>query len=221
MRDKYFPSKFRAGEFHCIWCGVFASQTWYPIKISTRESWIESDVTACICSHCSQWSYWFEHKMVIPADSPVEPPHTDLPEDCAFDYCEAREVFSKSPRAAAALLRLCIQKLMVHLGEKGANINADIKSLVAKGLSPTIQQSLDYCRVVGNNAVHPGEIDLKDSPEIAQHLFSMINFIVEVRISHPKEIERLYKTLPAEARDAVEKRDAVSAPADRDITPAI
>jgi hypothetical protein len=137
----------------------------------------------------------------------VEPPHKDLPEDCAVDYREARDIFTKSPRAAAALLRLCIQKLMAQLGEKGQKINDDIKSLVSKGLPVAVQQSLDYCRVVGNNAVHPGEIDLNDSPEVAQHLFAMINFIVEDRISRPKEINALYLRLPEAAREAIEKRD--------------
>jgi hypothetical protein len=97
--------------------------------------------------------------------------------------------------------------MMPHLGEKGANINDDIKSLVSKGLPIAVQQSLDYCRVVGNNAVHPGEIDINDSPEIAQHLFAMINFIVEDRISRPKEIQKLYHSLPEAAREAIEKRD--------------
>ena len=81
---------------------------------------------------------------------------------------------------------------------------------MAKGLPPTIQQSLDYCRVVGNNAVHPGEIDLNDSPEIAQQLFGMINFIVDDRISRPKEIAALYMKLPEKARAAIEKRDGVT-----------
>jgi hypothetical protein len=137
----------------------------------------------------------------------VEPPHPDLPQDCAIDFGEARDIFTKSPRAAAALLRLSIQKLMPHLGEKGANINDDIKSLVSKGLPVAVQQSLDYCRVVGNNAVHPGEIDINDSPEVAQYLFAMINFIVEDRISRSKEIQKLYQSLPEAAREAIEKRD--------------
>jgi hypothetical protein len=206
MRSKYYPPAFQAKEFHCALCGVFASQIWCETYVSYGRQLI-MDIKACHCSHCDKWSYWHAGNLVVPSDSPAEPPHPDLPKDCAFDYCEARDIFSKSPRAAAALLRLCIQKLMAHLGEKGSNINDDIGSLVAKGLPKTVQRSLDYCRVVGNNAVHPGAIDLKDSPEIAQQLFGMINFIVEDRISRPQEIEKLYQTLPEGARAAIEKRD--------------
>ncbi|MFG0456502.1 hypothetical protein [Shewanella mangrovisoli] len=72
-----------------------------------------------------------------------------------------------------------------------------------------VQQALDYCRVVGNNAVHPGEIDLNDNPEIANSLFEMINFIVEVRISQPKKVAALYNILPEGALKAVAKRDGV------------
>ncbi len=210
MRDKYFPPEFEATQFHCVRCGVFAAQGWHAVFVQ-KGGWTETDFKACFCSHCRGWTYWYEGKLTVPSDAPVEPPHEDLPEDCAVDYREARDIFVKSPRAAAALLRLCIQKLMPQLGEKGANINADIKSLVSKGLPIAVQQSLDYCRVVGNNSVHPGEIDLNDSPEVAQHLFAMINFIVEDRISRPNEIKALYLTLPEAAREAIEKRDGMVA----------
>lgn len=70
-----------------------------------------------------------------------------------------------------------------------------------------VQQALDYCRVVGNNSVHPGEINLNDTPEIAYSLFEMVNFIVEDRIARPKQVQALYNQLPQGARNAIEKRD--------------
>jgi Domain of unknown function (DUF4145) len=207
MRDRFYPPAFDARKFHCVRCGVFASQTWANTYLHAGGSPIATGIKGCQCSHCSQWSYWHEEKLVIPSESPVEPPHVDLPEECAVDYREARDVFSKSPKAATALLRLSLQELMPHLGEKGKNINEDIGALVSKGLPATVQRSLDICRVVGNNAVHPGEIDLNDSPEVAQQLFALINFIVEDRISRPREIETLYGKLPEAARKGIERRD--------------
>jgi len=207
MKQEYYPPEYQAKQFHCILCGVYASQRWFALKINSSGTWEATLFEGSYCAHCKEWTYWYDGKMVVPSEAPVEPPHKDLPVDCVDDYTEARDIFSRSPRAAAALLRLCIQKLMPHLGETGENINKDIGGLVKKGLPPTIQQSLDVCRVVGNNAVHPGEIDLKDSPRVAQQLFHLINFIVEDRITRPREIEALYKNLPEGALNAIEKRD--------------
>ena len=207
MRSQYYPPVFGGEEFHCILCNVFASQSWHDLVISTSAKWLGTQFKASYCHHCGERTFWYDKKMIVPFDSPVEPHHVDMPPDCGLDYSEARDIFSKSPRAAAALLRLCIQKLMPHLGQKGKNINDDIASLVSQGLPVLVQRALDYCRVVGNNAVHPGELNLNDTPEIAQRLFQMINFVIEDRISRPKQIEELYQQLPESARDAIDKRD--------------
>ena len=107
------------------------------------------------------------------------------------------------------MLRLVIQKLCKHLGEKGKDINEDIASLVSKGLSPKVQQGLDIVRVVGNNAVHPGQIDLKDDTETANRLFGLVNLIANVMITQPKHVEEMYKTVvPKTQRDAIDKRDS-------------
>ena len=205
--SKYYPPEDQAKQFHCIHCGVFAKQRWGTLYFGYNNAG-KSPITYSHCEHCSGLTYWHESKMIIPADAPVPPPHPDMPASVIEDYQEARSIFSRSPRASVALLRLAIQKLMPDLGEKGENINADIKALVAKGLPVQVQQAFDFCRVVGNNAVHPGEINLNDTPEMGQHLFSMINFIVEDRITRPKQIAELYAKLPEPAKAAVEKRDA-------------
>jgi hypothetical protein len=204
--SKYYPPTYDIKQFHCIHCGVYAKQDWSVLCFGYHNANV-SPISYCQCEHCGDISYWYDEKMIIPSDSPVQPPHPDMPEEIIQEYNEARSIFGRSPRASAALLRLAVQKLVSVLGEKGDNINQDIKSLVSKGLPLQVQQALDYCRVVGNHAVHPGEINLNDSPDIAQHLFNMINFIIEDRITRPKHIEGLYQSLPSDAKEAIEKRD--------------
>lgn len=201
--SKYYPPVYEAEQFHCLRCGVYAKQTWGTLI----RSGYKTDFTYSFCHHCNEDCYWYKEKMIVPSEAHVAPPHQDLPETCILEYNEARDIVSRSPRAAAALLRLVVQKLMVALGEKGKNINTDIGSLVSKGLPIEVQQALDYCRVIGNNGVHPGEIELNDNPEITNSLFEMINFIVEDRISRPKKVAELYRILPKGALEAVEKRD--------------
>ena len=105
------------------------------------------------------------------------------------------------------MLRLSIQKLCKELGESGKNINNDIANLVLKGLPSQIQQALDIIRVIGNNAVHPGELNPEDVAEVAFSLFELTNQIVEEMISKPKKLEALFNRLPEGARDAIKRRD--------------
>lgn len=205
---KYYPPKFGEKQFHCAICSVFASQTFGGLELA--GSTVKSNMYYSRCSHCSKLSYWHESRMLFPAMSSAPLAHPDLPVVCKSEYDEARDVLNRSPRAAAALMRLCIQKLMPALGQPGKNINDDIAALVKAGLPAEVQQALDYCRVVGNNAVHPGEMSTVDDPAIAATLFEMVNFVVEDRISRPNRIAGLYATLPAGAVAAVQKRDGVT-----------
>jgi hypothetical protein len=145
--------------------------------------------------------------MLIPDGSTAPMAHPDMPEVVKADYQEARDIVNRSPRGAAALLRLSVQKLCIELGETSGSIDKDIKSLVTKGLPVGIQQALDVVRVVGNNAVHPGELTEEDIAEVSISLFELINAIVEERIARPKALEALYQRLPEGARKAIEKRD--------------
>ncbi|WP_348731824.1 DUF4145 domain-containing protein [Rheinheimera texasensis] len=206
--SKYYPPKLNEASFNCALCGVYAKQEWDTLAITSSVGPNKyTDFKSSRCCHCVQRSYWFLNRMIVPSEAPVPPHHVDTPASCVDLYNEARDIVSRSPRAAAALLRLCVQNLMIELGEKGKNINDDIASLVKGGLPVEVQQALDYCRVIGNNGVHPGEIELTDRPEMTHSLFEMINFIIEDRIARPKKIRELYNTLPEGALNAVKKRD--------------
>lgn len=215
---KHFPPKYQEKSFNCPSCGILSQQTWSRLvrvyydefNASSQKSSLHYDVpiSVCKCKHCSDFSIWKSNLMIYPTSGSVEVPNSDMPDDVLEDYNEAKEIVNLSPRGATALLRLGLQKLCIHLGEKGENINKDIKSLVAKGLPETIQQALDSVRVVGNNAVHPGQLDLKDDVETAYKLFGFLNIICEVLITQPNRIKEFYEMkLPQGTRDAIEKRD--------------
>jgi hypothetical protein len=210
MAGKYVAPGFKLNAFHCPNCETYAHQTWYSaskVDANGNVSFI-SDLLVSSCSRCLKSSFWLNQKLVFPLSSVAPLPEEDMPENSKVDYIEAREIVNASPRAACALLRLSLQKLMVSLGEEGENLNKDIGNLVRKGLPKGIQQALDCVRVIGNNAVHPAELDLKDDSQTALSLFELLNMIVTYMITQPKEISKLYERLPQGAKAAIEKRGA-------------
>lgn len=146
--------------------------------------------------------------MIFPNTGQVDQPNEDLPESVRKDYQEAADIVSRSPRGAAALLRLAIQKLCDELVEDEGDLNIKIGKLVKRGLNKKIQQALDIVRVVGNNAVHPGQIDLDDRPEIAHQLFVLVNMIAQQMITEPAEVDVMFESLPARAKESVQNRDS-------------
>jgi len=160
------------------------------------------------CYNCKEIAIWIHDQIVYPNTKIDILPNNDLPDQIRSLFEEAREIVDSSPKGAAALLRLCVQHLCKELGESGKNIDKDIASLVSKGLNPLVQKALDVVRVIGNESVHPGEIDLNDNKEIAVKLFGLVNLICEQMISHPKQVQELYGGLPEGKRKGIEKRNA-------------
>jgi len=158
-----------------------------------------------------------EDALVSISRGDVPPPNPDLPDNITKDYEEAGTIVELSPRGAAALLRLCIQNLCKYLGEPGKNLNDDIGALVAKGLDERVQQALDTVRVLGNEAVHPGTLDLKDDRQTVKKMFGLVNMIAKEMITLPRERDDLFNTLPENTREAIDKRDKKIKPATDDL----
>lgn len=165
------------------------------------------NVFASRCYTCLQVALWIRDRMIFPINLSGPSPNQDLSADVMRDFEEARSVLDISPRGAAALLRLAVEKICTELGAKGKDINEQIADLVVKGLPVEVQRALDAVRVIGNQAVHPGFMDLKDDKDTALKLFGLVNFIAEDRISRPKQIAAMYDMIPASTRARIEQRD--------------
>lgn len=211
LRAKYTAPEHNKNGFNCPFCEAFAQQTWFTVcNFNGGNMYKIPDLTTCMCTRCNNFSIWYKKEMIYPASSIASLPTEDMPEDVKEDFLEARNIVNASPRASTALLRLALQKLLPHLGEKGENINEEIGNLVKKGLPEKIQKALDSLRVIGNNAVHPGQIDLKDDVTTACALFDLLNMIVEVMITQPKKVDGIYDKIPDELQEAIKKRDGKS-----------
>ena len=209
---QHIPPTLMEKAFNCPRCRVFAKQDWYYLRAASNKDGLgaqyeNQDFVLSNCESCGEPTIWHGNKMIYPLHSIAEMPNQDLPENVRADFEEARVIANLSPRGAAALLRLAIQKLCAHLGQPGKNINNDIAALVALGLPPKVQQALDAVRVIGNDAVHPGTIDLKDDLETVNKLFRLVNFIAHKTISEPKEINEIYNGLPADKLAGITQRD--------------
>ena len=168
---------------------------------------IRNQLTIHKCQCCGKKIIWIDNVYVYP-DIVAEEANPDMPEPIKQLYNEAGLIYNKSPRAACALLRLAIERLCYELGETDKDINKNIGALVKKGLPHSLQQALDVVRVIGNKAVHPGQISFDvDDKGAATMLMRLLNIIVERMITEPNEIDSLYQGLPESVKKSIEKRD--------------
>lgn len=215
---KYETPELKKTAFTCGQCQTYSKHNWNEYYISKNDNKIpfisngfHSEKTAlniCICEACGRYSLWLDGKQIYPLVSNIIAPNEDMPEQVKALYNEARDVYKISPKSSAALLRLAVQVLCEELGEPGKNINTDIGNLVQKGLDPSVQKMLDSIRIIGNEAVHPGEIQLDEKPDLVSVLFYFINHIVYSKYTKQKEIDEIYSMLPQEKLDAIEARDS-------------
>jgi Domain of unknown function (DUF4145) len=230
----YLPPSYKGRRFSCPHCHALTGRTWSAEGVAVRLPSDRSPSSAVEierCQACGGTTLWLgligggtqiggeylrtnlhltgNPELIWPPTLSAPPANPDLPDGMRRDFEEARSIVDASPRGAAALLRLVIQKLCKDLGATGRDLDADIAQLVdEQDLRPAVQRMLDVVRVVGNNAVHPGQMDLSDDRATATALFELVNRIVDELISEPKRLDALYSQLPEAARQHIEQRDS-------------
>ena len=214
MTKKYISPQKTLSAYTCPHCNTLSQMDIEEHRMNSDfiESihcggYYNSVITMHRCQCCGKKILWIDDDYIYP-EIVAEEANPDMPESIKNLYEEAGLIYNKSPRAACALLRLAVDRLCRELGETNENININIGSLVRKGLSPDIQKALDTVRVVGNKAVHPGQIEIDvDDVNTAKMLMRLLNMIVERMITEPKELEKVYGLLPQSTREAIERRD--------------
>lgn len=203
----------RKPQIKCPYCHVFSQMDVHQYHFdsdmvsSGMGLSVKSNLEIRRCSNCGGKFFYENGKLLYPEPEVVAPVQ-DMPEEVKKLFEEAASICHRSPRAACALLRLAIEVLCDKLGATGETVSAKISSLVKRGLTEDVQRALDVVRVVGNNAVHPGEIKFDvDDEATANMLFGLLNIITTRLISEPNRINALFENLPESVKAHVARRD--------------
>ena len=116
------------------------------------------------CPNCKKLTLEINGKISYPIGSGI--PAVDcMPQDAKEVFEEAQSIINLSPRAACAMLRICVERMVNASGAKGGNLDDKINSL---GLPATMARMAHACRLVGNDAVHNAVIDFSVGSDEAQ-----------------------------------------------------
>lgn len=206
---EYIPPEVGEDAFHCPHCNAYAAQSQSTIETFHLTKKRSPNVVSSRCDRCGGVIIFINQDMVFPPGSSAPKPTDDMPDDVRKDFNEARQIVDDSPKAAAALLRLAMEKLVQDLTEnEDQSLYKGIGELVKEGrIDERIQKALDAVRVTGNDYVHAGEIYSPDDRETALRLFELVNVIVELTITREKMIEEAYNEIPENKIDGIKQRD--------------
>jgi predicted RNA-binding Zn-ribbon protein involved in translation (DUF1610 family) len=186
-----------AASFTCPFCGVYAAQQWLPFVVGYEHkgsvggmAWSgigheAEGLVMSVCGSCGEPMIWHGDEPIWPVASSAPSPSNHMPDDVRADFEEARGVVDRSPRSAAALLRISMLALCRALGQPGENLDREIEALVRAGLPFTVRLALEAARVVGDKTITPGTLDDRDDRKTALALFGLVNAMVDKMIAEP------------------------------------
>lgn len=163
----------------------------------TNKIWISE------CHSCSRIALWIGHDIVYPPRGTAPKAHPDTPPDIKELYDEASGIYNQSPRGAAALIRVAVEKLCrdicINLKISGADkrpLGDLVNELKEKyRFDEEIIIMINNAKIIGNDAVHPNLFNIEDNTAMANLLFGTINGIVARTISYEEEKKRSEETM--------------------------
>lgn len=153
--------------------------------------------TTCVlrCPNCKGLVLSINQKPVWPIHSGIQPAQY-MPDNIRKPFEEAQLIAAASPWSACALLRICLERLVEHLGGTGKNLYERIESL---GLAADEKPLWDAIRKIGNDAAHEGlfPFDEKINLDVANVISGFVNLLVERHIGAPENAVHLLEVLKA------------------------
>lgn len=239
MPAQHVKPALSADSFNCPRCKALAAQPTIEIFSLTDEEgelvisdgqpsdeWsTDPDTVAAFqwrvtkCYACKKHSLWIGDSLAYPparagVEAAVDEPNEDLPPNVLELYEEAAAVLPYSKRAAAALCRAALERLVKHLTPEAPptlKLQGRLDTLRTRVSSSTLK-ALSIVRHTGNTALH-GEKDgdqsaviyLDENDEtIASVFFVAINTLADELITKPRVLDELYQTLPEGVRKSVD-----------------
>jgi hypothetical protein len=164
------------------------------------------NVSISYCFNCNEMCLWVYDQLVWPRREGCPEPKLHAPPSVRRESEEASQTLEASPRGAAALLRIAIEKLCKELGVSGETLKDDIELFVREDVDARVQKVLDAAQILESNAMHPGQIGLGEDRATAETLSGLVNLICEKMIMEPRHLQEVYTKVREGARTAMEQR---------------
>jgi hypothetical protein len=147
----------------------------HPLKVKVANLHISN------CHSCNGFSLWVGGLLVFPTRIDKTP---ELVEE---DLEEAAAILNKFPRGAAALMRVCIQKLVPLLEDNDKELNQRISSLVRKGLEMEMQQAMDVLQVLRSDPVQLSRLESQADKKTILRFLDSLKEVLERRMSRNRD----------------------------------
>jgi hypothetical protein len=164
------------------------------------------NVSISYCFNCNEMCLWVCDQLIWPRRAGDPEPKLHASPDIQRNDEDGSQTLEASPRGAAALLRLVIEKVCKELGESGESPKDDLASFVQEDVDARVQKVLEAMRIIESNAVRPAEIGVGDNRATAETLSGLVNLICEKMTIEPRHLQAMYTKLREGAQNAMERR---------------